>query len=298
VKKALVTGGAGFIGSNLVDRLINMNFEVLVVDNESSDSHESFYWNEKASNYKLDIREYSKIRPLFDGVDFVFHLAAESRIQSAIDNPVDAVSTNVLGTCNILQAAREANVERVIYSSTSSAYGLKNTPPMLEDMPSDCLNPYSVSKVCGEELCKVYTNLFGLKTIIFRYFNVYGERQPTKGKYATVVGLFLKQRRDGQPMTIVGDGLQTRDFTYVGDIVDANIKAICATSGFGEKYNIGCGSEYSILELAEMIGGDYVFTESRIGETRNTRADITKAEKKLNWKPKTKLKDWIDRTKT
>ena len=294
MKKVLVTGGAGFIGSNLVDRLIDLGIEVTVIDNEYSDAHESFYWNLKASNHKIDIREYERIRPLFDGVDTVFHLAAEARIQPAIENPIEAVSINVLGTCNILQAARDAGAERVLYSSTSSAYGLKNTPPLREDMASDCLNPYSVSKVSGEELCKMYTNLFGLKTVVFRYFNVYGERQPTKGQYAPVVGLFLKQKKDGKPMTIVGDGNQTRDYTYVGDVVEANIKAAKVNIGFGEIYNIGCGIEHSVLDLANMIGGEKTFIPSRIGESRYTKADITKAKNTLGWEPKMKIENWIE----
>jgi UDP-glucose 4-epimerase len=171
--KSLVTGGAGFIGSNLVDKLIELGHEVVVIDNESSQSNEMFYWNKKANNYKLDIRDYKNTRPLYDGVDYVFHIAAESRIQPAIENPVEAVSVNSVGTATVLQCAREAGVKRVMYSSTSSAYG-KNPIPNFETQPDDCLNPYSVSKVNGEKLCKMYTDLFGLHTIIYRYFNVYG----------------------------------------------------------------------------------------------------------------------------
>ena len=293
MEKVLVTGGAGFIGSNLVDRLIELGFYVIVIDNEFSDAHEQFYWNENADNYKYDIRDYELIEPLFRDVKFVFHLAAEARIQPAIENPLTAVEINVVGTCNVLQAARVNNVERVIYSSTSSAYGLKNTPPLAEDMPNDCLNPYSVSKVSGEELCKMYTNLFGLKTITFRYFNVYGERQPTRGQYAPVIGLFLKQKHNNVDMTVVGDGLQTRDYTHVSDVVEANIAASKCESGFGEIYNIGCGKRYSVLDLVEMIGGTHVHIPPRPGESRETEANIAKAKKILNWQPKIKLKDWL-----
>jgi UDP-glucose 4-epimerase len=173
--KSLVTGGAGFIGSNLVDKLIEQGHEVIVIDNESAESNEKFYWNDKAKNYVLDIRDYKNTRPLYDGVDFVFHLAAESRIQPAIENPIEAVSLNSVGTCTVLQCSREARVKRVMYSSTSSGYGM-NQSPNIETQPDDCLNPYSVSKVNGEKLCKMYTSLYGLPTISFRYFNVYGER--------------------------------------------------------------------------------------------------------------------------
>lgn len=297
--KVLVTGGAGFIGSNLVDKILSLGNEVVVIDNESSDAHEKFYWNESAENHKLDICDYDKILPLFSGVTHVFHIAAEARIQPAIINPLKAVTTNVVGTCNVLQASRESGVKRVVYSSTSSAYGLKNEPPLREDMKKDCLNPYSVSKTCGEELCSMYYNLFGLETVIFRYFNVYGERQPTKGQYATVVGLFQKQKREGKKMTVVGDGEQRRDFTYIQDVVRANIAAaMCENEDiFGEIFNVGTGKNYSILELVELIGGEYEHIPARIGECRFTLANISKIENMLKWKPETKLEDWINNEK-
>ena len=201
--KTVVTGGAGFIGSHLVDYLIENGHEVICIDNESATSNEEFYWNPECIEAKIDICDYDKIEPFFKGVDVVFHLAAEARIQPAIKNPTKAAATNVIGTCNVLQASRHCGVSRVIYSSTSSAYGLKNTPPHTEDMPTDCLNPYSVTKVAGEGLCKMYNDLFKLNTVIFRYFNVYGERQPVRGQYAPVVGIFQRQVQNNKPMTIV-----------------------------------------------------------------------------------------------
>ena len=295
--KAIVTGGNGFIGSHIVDELVNNKKfdEIRIIDNHSSDAHEQFYYNrnKKVRNFCYDIANFNLIRPLFDDVDVVFHLAAESRIQPAIQNPTLAAQTNVTGTCNILQAAREAGCDRVIYSSTSSAYGLKNIPPLKEDMPNDCLNPYSVTKVAGEELCKMYTKLFGLKTITFRYFNVYGDRQCTKGQYAPVIGLFLKQKAAGEKMTVVGDGLQTRDYTNVKDVVNVNIKAMTVKKGFGEIYNVGTGIEHSILDLVKIISGKHVHIPERIGESRNTRADISKTKKLLNWKPTVKLEDYL-----
>jgi len=188
--RALVTGGAGFIGSNIVDELLNRGHEVIVIDNESAEENDRFYWNNKAKNHKIDICDYEKIEPLFEGVDWVFHLAAQSRIQPAVKNPVRTVRVNCEGTTNILQAARMNKVKKVIYSSTSACYGLINEPPLHEDMTTDCLNPYSVTKVAAEDICSMYTRLFGLKTVTFRYFNVYGERQPTRGQYAPVIGLF------------------------------------------------------------------------------------------------------------
>ena len=219
----MVTGGSGFIGSHIVDALIKKNHEVVVIDNESSEVHAHFYFNEKATYHKLDVADYQTTRSIYDGIDYVFHCAAESRIEPCNLNPILAFKTNTLGTATVLQCAREAGVKRVMYSSTSSGYGLNQTPN-IETQPDDCLNPYSVSKVNGEKLCKMYTDLFGLQTVIFRYFNVYGERQPLRGQYAPVIGIFLRQRAAGEPLTIVGDGNQRRDFTYVGDVVKVTYK--------------------------------------------------------------------------
>ena len=206
MQKVIVTGGAGFIGSNLVDRLVSDKYKVIVIDNESAECNEEFYYNEKAEYHKLDIEDYDAIEPLFKGVDYVFHLAAESRIQPTLERPVKACMTNIIGTCNVLEASRRNGIKRVMYSSTSSAYGLKNSIPLIETMHRDCLNPYSVTKVGAEDLCKMYYTLYGLECVIFRYFNVYGERQPLKGQYAPVVGLFLEMKKAGKPMTVVGDG--------------------------------------------------------------------------------------------
>ena len=294
--KSLVTGGAGFIGSNLVDKLLDMGHEVIVIDNEFSEAHDQFYWNDKAQNYKYDIRDYKNTRSLYDGVDYVFHLAAEARIQPAILNPIEAVSINSVGTTTVLQCSREAKVKKVLYSSTSSAYGM-NPFPNVETQPDDCLNPYSVSKVSGEKLCKMYNNLYGLKTICFRYFNVYGERQPLRGQYAPVVGIFLRQRKNGESLTIVGNGEQRRDFTHVSDIVNANIMAAISNTEdvyYGQVYNVGTGKNYSINEVAAFISDNVEYVSPRIGETRITLADNSKIKKVFGWEPKVNLKDWID----
>ena len=294
--KSLVTGGAGFIGSNLVDRLLEIGHEVVVIDNEYSDAHDQFYWNDKVQNYKYDIRDYEKTRPLYDGVDYVFHIAAEARIQPAILNPIEAVSINSVGTCTVLQCSREAGVKRVVYSSTSSGYGM-NQSPNIETQPDDCLNPYSVSKVSGEKLCKMYTNLYGLPTILFRYFNVYGERQPLKGQYAPVVGIFLRQRAVGEPLTIVGDGNQRRDFTHVRDVVQANILAATKevdSDAFGQLYNVGTGNNYSINQIARMISDNTINIAPRPGESRVTLANNQKLRRTFGWEPTIKLDDWIN----
>lgn len=311
--KFLVTGGAGFIGSNLVDKLIDDGHEVIVIDNESSDAHDHFYWNEKAHNYKYDICDYTMCSEVFEkhNPDMVFHIAAEARIQPCIIDPLKAINTNVVGTTTILELCRKYKVKRVIYSSTSSAYGIKNTPPLSEDMPNDCLNPYSVSKTSGEELCKMYSKLYGLETIIFRYFNVYGERQALKGQYAPVIGIFLRQNKANEPMTIVGDGLQRRDFTHVSDVVDANIKAANFIAPeyiieneisyikyeWGQVYNVGTGINHSILDIANMIGNNIVHIEPRVGESRFTLANISKIKSHLKWNPTINLVDWINKNK-
>ena len=292
--KSIVTGGAGFIGSHVVDSLVELGHDVIVIDNQSATAHDQFYFNDKAEYHCISITN-SYISGLFQDVDYLFHLAAESRIQPALENPELAIETNILGTCKILKYALDYGVKRVMYSSTSSAYGLINPIPHKEDMKKDCLNPYSITKTAGEDFCKMYTNLYGLETVTFRYFNVYGERQPTKGQYAPVVGLFQRQSAAGEPMTIVGDGEQTRDYTHVSDVVAANIAAMTAPEeACGELFNIGTGTNYSVNDIARMVGGEVKYIPARLGEARDTLADISKTKRILNWEPKVKLEDWLN----
>lgn len=307
--KYLVTGGAGFIGSNLVDRLINDGHEVTVIDNESSDAHDQFYWNSTSKNYKYDINDYIMTRELYEGVDAVFHIAAEARIQNCVEDPIKAVETNTLGTATVLECARKCGVERVIYSSTSAAYGMI-PPPHSEWMSPDCLNPYTTTKVAGEELCKMYSKMYGLKTIIFRYFNVYGNRQPVRGQYAPVIGIFQRQKKNNETLTIVGDGEQRRDFVNVLDVVTANILASKFTPSYknfedidgmkkyttyewGSVYNIGTGMNHSINEIASIISTDITYIPPRTGEARATLADSSKAKKDFRWEPTIELKNWM-----
>lgn len=292
--KSLVTGGAGFIGSHIVDKLLQLGHQVVVIDNETSQVHDHFYYNTKAKYYKLDIADYEDTKHLYKDVNFVFHCAAESRIQPTILNPLGAIKTNVLGTGTVLQCSREAGVEKVIYSSTSSSYGLKNVSPLVETMFDDCLNPYSVSKASGEKLCEMYTKLFGLKTIIFRYFNVYGEREPLRGPYAPVVGLFLRQHAAGEALTVVPDGTQRRDFTHVDDVVNANILAIITEhTRYGEVFNVGTGINLSVLELAAMISDRTVMIAPRLAEAYITLADNKKIQEVLGWTPTQRLEDYV-----
>ena len=293
--KYLVTGGAGFIGSNLVDRLIELGNEVVCIDNESAECHDQFYWNGVAQNYKYDICNYDLVAPLFKDVDCVFHVASDARIQPAILNPKKSIENNVIGTSNVLELSRINKVKRVIYSSTSSAYGKKALLPNIETQPSDPLTPYSTAKVFGENLARVYYNLYGLETISLRYFNVYGDRQPLKGQYAPVIGLFLKQHEEGKPLTVVGDGSQRRDFTHISDVIQANILASEIKNGFGEVYNIGYGSNYSILDIANMISSDIKFIPPRIGEVQETLASNSKFKDLTGWIPKVSLMKWLQK---
>lgn len=293
--KSLVTGGAGFIGSHIVDLLIDQGHAVTVIDNESASLNERFYWNDRAENHKLDIVDYESIRPLFDGVDYVFHLAAESRLQPAILNPIEAVQKNVLGTTVVLQCSREAEVARVIYSSTSSGYGL-NAPPNVETQPDDCLNPYSLSKIFGEKLCALFTDLYGLKTVSLRYFNVYGERSPTGGQYAPVVGIFLEQYRQGRSLTVVGDGSQRRDFVHVKDVARANLLAATARleeTSFGQFFNVASGRNVAIIDLAREISPSIEFLEKRVGEAETTLGVIAKISTLIGWRPTIDVEQWV-----
>ena len=293
---SLVTGAAGFIGSNLVEHLLDQGHSVVCVDNESA-NNEKFHWsheNGMVINVKVDITDYKGMKNIMSGVDYVFHLAAESRLQSAIMNPIEAVKKNCVGTTVMLQCAREAEVKRFVYSSTSSGYG-NNPYPNVETQPDDCLNPYSASKIAGEKFCKMYTELYGLETVVLRYFNVFGRRSPAKGQYAPVIGIFQRQRDTGEPLTIVGDGAQRRDFVHVEDVARANyLAATMPLKGHaGEVFNVGTGSAYSIQQIADSISDNQVYIDKRSGEMETTFADITKIGDVLGWKPEIDVIDWI-----
>ncbi|MEX2052736.1 MAG: NAD-dependent epimerase/dehydratase family protein, partial [Candidatus Paceibacterota bacterium] len=250
--KMLVTGGAGFIGSHLVDVLIEEGNDVVVVDNLSTGKKSQV--NKKAKFIEADIRDLRKIKPYFKNVDTVFHLGAIARIQPSIKNPIPSMECNVIGTLNVLLAARDMKVGRVVYSASSSSYGDQDTLPLHEEMSSRFKSPYALTKYVGEEICRLFSNLYGVETVSLRYFNVYGPRQLTTGAYATVAGIFLKQKKEGKPLTIVGDGTIRRDFTNVFDVVRANILASTSKKvGKGEMINIGTGRNHSINEVAALI---------------------------------------------
>jgi UDP-glucose 4-epimerase len=242
MSKVLVTGGSGFIGSHLVDRLIELGHSVISVDTKAK-------INTNAAGRLVNINDRSHTVDTYKDVDYVFHVAGQARVQPSIHSPQDSITNNVNATAKVLQLSKEAGVKRVIYSMTSSIYG-SHQPPHTEDMCPQPLSPYAVSKLAGEQLCKVYSELYGLETASLRYFNVYGPRESDFGQYTTVVKKFLEQRKSGQPLTIVGDGEQRRDFTHVYDIVEANIAAMnCQSELKGEIFNIGAGHNYSVNEV-------------------------------------------------
>jgi len=286
MSKILVTGGSGFIGSHLVDRLIDLGHEVTSVDLNPKT-------NPKTLGRTVNITDRSHMIDAYEGIEYVFHVAGQARVQPSIANPMDSVINNVNGTAKVLELSKKAGVKRVIYSMTSSVYG-SHQPPHTEDMCPQPLSPYAVSKLAGEQLCKVYSELYGLETASLRYFNVYGPRESDFGQYTTVVKKFLQQKASGEPLTIVGDGEQRRDFTHVYDIVEANIAAMNYQGELkGEIFNIGASHNYSINEVANLISSDQVFLPSRPGEARETLANTTKARTILGWTPKYSLENYI-----
>ena len=289
--KVVVVGGAGFIGSHLTDALVEGGFEVHIIDNLSGGKNENI--NPKAVFHKADIRNLESIKPIIKGARFVFHCAALPRVQYSIEHPVETNEVNVGGTLNVLIAAREGKVKRVIYSASSSAYGDQKTLPLVETMMPSPKSPYGLHKYVGELYCKVWYAAYGLETISLRYFNVYGPRMNPDGAYALAIGKFLKQRKAGKPLTLWGDGTQTRDFTHVRDVVRANLLAMESKKvGKGEVLNIGAGHNFSVNQLAKLIGGPVVHEPPRI-EPHDTLADNLFAKKLLGWKPEVTLEEGI-----
>jgi len=290
--KTLVTGGCGFIGSNLVDLLVDCGHEVVVVDNLSSKGTPHF--NRNATYFVEDLTEYDKVQHLFEGVDCVYHMASEVSIQYCVEYPNESMRNNILSTTNALEASRSHGVKRFVFSSTSAVYGNSLFLPSVETNTTDCFNTYSISKYTGEQLCKMYYELYGMETITFRYFNVYGNRQPSQGQYAPVMGIFRRQKEEGKPLTIVGEGFQTRDFVNVVDVVRANLQAATVTlDKYGGVYNVGTGESIAIEHIARMISDYQIHLPPRLGEVLHSRADITKIKNDFGWEPTIRLGDWL-----
>ena len=296
--KYVVTGGAGFIGSNLVDELIKNGHDVHIMDNFSSGKKENC--NSKATVHCLDIsksKNLKKISEVLNGCDAVFHCAASARVQPSIADPINYEKNNTIGLINILKTAVDLNVRRFIYSASSSAYGSTDQLPSHENDLTNPISPYASQKYYGEITCRMFSEVYNIETVSLRYFNVFGERQNLGGAYATVIGIFLDQLSKNIPLTVNGDGKQRRDFTYVGDVVNANILACNSLNvGKGEVINIGSGKNISIYTVAKMLSNSIEFKKA-LKEPFANLASIEKAKKLLDWEPQTSLESWIERNK-
>jgi len=295
MKKVIVTGGAGFIGSHIVDALINAGYEVHIIDNMSAGKEENI--NPKAIFHKVDIRDKEILAPLFKDVKYVFHEAAMPRVQYSIENPIETHDINVNGLLNVLESCRLNNVKRLIFASSSSIYGEPDKLPTKEDMAINPMSPYAAHKYIGEVYLKLYSQIYGLETVCPRYFNVYGPRLDPEGSYPLVIGYFMKLLKQNKPLSITGDGEQTRDFVNVKDVARANLLAMKSDKvGKGEVINIGGGARYSINYIANLIGGQIEYVAPRI-EPHDTEADISKARELLSWEPSVSLEEGIKELK-
>jgi UDP-glucose 4-epimerase len=295
-KKVLVTGGAGFIGSHLVERLLNEYYNVVVLDNFSNgriDNLESNLHNKRLQVIHADITNYIEIEPYFKHVSWVFHLAALADIVPSIQYPLKYHASNVDGTINVLEASRKNEVKRFIYAASSSCYGMVHQIPTSENAQIQLMYPYAVTKYVGEQYSLQWNKIYHLPVVSLRLFNVYGPRSRTTGAYGAVFGVFLSQKYHHKPFTVVGDGTQTRDFTFVTDIVDGFLQA-AASYIEGEVINLGNGNTYSINRLIELIGGgEVIHIPKRPGEPDCTFADISKARKLLDYNPKVSFKEGV-----
>lgn len=291
-KTFLVTGGAGFIGTNLVQYLVEGGHKVVVVDDLSAGTDQARLPAE-VKFFQVDIRDTKKLTEVAEGVDVLVHLAALPRVQFSIDRPQETHDVNVNGTLSVLEAARAVGAQRVVFAASSSAYGDQEQLPLSLDLPPQPKSPYALHKYMGEEMMKLWNMVYGLETVSLRFFNVYGPHMDPEGAYALVIGRFLKLAKEGKPLTITGDGEQTRDFTHVNDVIAAIMKAASLeTVGHGEVLNIGAGKETSINALAKLIGGKIEYVEARL-EPKRTMADISETKRLLGWEPQVGLEEGI-----
>lgn len=296
--KYLVTGGAGFIGANLVKKLLSDKHEVVVVDNYAGGKRSDRIF--KGVKYiKEDVRNIKKIIKICkSGFDGIFHLAALPRVSYSVENPLETHDVNVNGALNVLIAAKENKIKRVVFSSSSAVYGDTNKLPTDESVETNSISPYALHKLISEQYCRLFSSLYGVDTVNLRYFNVYGPYFDPEGAYALVIGKFIRQVKEGRPMTICGDGEYYRDYIHVADIVSANILAMNSGGvGKGDILNIGSGAKYSVNELVKAIGGKSISIEPRVGDIRRIEADITKAKELLGWEPTISLEEGIAQLK-
>ncbi|WKZ26200.1 MAG: NAD-dependent epimerase/dehydratase family protein [Candidatus Paceibacterota bacterium] len=299
-KKVVVTGGAGFIGTNLVKRLLSSGFKVVVLDNYAGGKKKERFQS-GAEYVEGDIRDEKILSEVFKGANGVFHLAALPRVADSVEKPKETHDVNVNGTLAVLLSAKKAGIKRVVFASSSATYGQlsEDKYPVKEDnIVKSPISPYGLHKLVGEHYCKIFSREFGLETVSLIYFNVYGEYADPDGAYALVIGRFLKQKQEGKPMTICGDGEYYRDYVHVEDVAKANILAMESKMvGGGETINIGSGQVFSVKQIAKIIGGDCVYVPPRPGDVLYTCADISKAKSVLKWEPKIMLADGIESLK-
>lgn len=294
---SLVTGGCGFIGSHIVDRLLDEGHEVRVIDNYSTgrpDNLKHQAGNDRLTVHQADIRDISEIDSFFKGVDYVFHMAALADIVPSIQKPWEYYSSNVLGTYNVVECAKNAGIKKLVYAASSSCFGIPDHYPTRETAELRPQYPYALTKRLGEETVLHWGQVYGLPVVTLRLFNVYGTRSRTSGTYGAVFGVFLAQKLAGKPFTVVGTGEQTRDFTYVTDVADAFFTA--AVSAIDqETFNVGSGGTYSVNRLCELLGGEITYIPKRPGEPDCTFADVNKIESILGWKAKVSFEDGVSK---
>lgn len=300
----LITGGAGFIGSNLAETLVKAGERVRVFDNFSTGSPENLQGiRDRIEVIEGDLRDFDAVRRAMRDVTYVSHQAALRSVERSVDDPLSSDEVNVHGTLHVLMAAREAkSVKRVVYASSSSVYGDNETLPKTEDLTPSPVSPYAVSKLAAEHYCRVFAKLYGLETVSLRYFNVFGPRQNPESRYAAVVPLFIRAALRGEPLEIHGDGEQSRDFSYIDNVVQANRLACVAPGVSGEVFNVACGERHSLLEIAAIIGR-FVGRElprrhvaPRRGDVRHTLASIGRAQRKLEYRPTVGFEEGLRRT--
>ena len=291
-RRVLVTGGAGFIGSHLVEALVKRGDMVRVIDNFSTGTAGRV--DRSADLIDADIRNPEAIAPAFRGIDCIFHVAALPRVPLSIEDPLETHMINVVGTINVLQAARKCGVRRVVFSGSCAVYGEQDSMPLVESMTPNPLSPYALQKLAAEQYTRLFNRLYGMETLTLRYFNVFGPRMATEGAYLSVISAFLEARRAGKMLTIDGDGEQTRDFAHVRDVVRANLLAMDSEIADGRAINVGQGQSVSVNWIAVRIGGPRIYRAPRLGDVRHTLADISLAERVLGWRPEVTTEQGLD----
>ena len=298
--KALVTGGAGFIGSHIVDRLLNDGHEVVVLDDFSTGHRSNLAENEALTIIEGDISNSDTVDDCMQGIDWVFHKAAVASVPKTVNDPVGSSLVNYHGTLHLLEAARRNDVKRFVFASSAALYGDEPTLPKVETMCPVTLSPYAVDKLASESACGMYTKLYGLETVCLRYFNVYGPRQDPSSPYSGVISIFTDKLKNNETPTIFGDGEQTRDFVYVSDVVEANMRAVTTDNGTGEFFNVATGNKITLNNLLKILSEIYSiefnvnYGEPRMGDIKESYAGIDKAINVLQWKPSIELKNGLE----